>query len=90
MYLESLVDSLGFSNLKTVEPLGRGGGLAVMWKQDSKVEVLQANRRALDMKIIWQDKTFFLTCVYFESMKRKRNDVLKRLTRIGISGTDHR
>ncbi|KAL0676411.1 hypothetical protein Bca4012_004392 [Brassica carinata] len=82
-YLESLVESLGFTNLKTVEPIGRGGGLAVFWKEACRVEVLQAHRRVIDMKIHWQDKIFFLSCIYGEPVKGKRNEVWERLTRIG-------
>lgn len=66
---------MSFSNLKTVEPLGRGVGLAVMWKEDCRVEVLQANRRFIDLKIHWQEKIFFLICIYGEPIKGKRNDV---------------
>ena len=81
--MESLVESLGFTNLKTVEPIGIGGGLAVFWKEACRVEVLQAHRRVIDMKIHWQDKIFFLSCIYGEPVKGKRNEVWERLTRIG-------
>ena len=36
-YLESLVEVLGYHNLQTVEPIGIGGGLAVMWTESCKV-----------------------------------------------------
>ncbi|XP_048613516.1 uncharacterized protein LOC125587312 [Brassica napus] len=84
-YIEGLVEKFGFSNLKTVEPVGKGGGLAVMWKESCKVEVLQASRRVIDLKIQWQDKMFFLTCVYGEPIKGKRGDVWERITRIGTT-----
>ncbi|XP_048605758.1 uncharacterized protein LOC106359240 [Brassica napus] len=84
-YIEGLVEKFGFSNLKTVEPVGKGGGLAVLWKKSCKVEVLQANRRVIDLKIQWQEKMFFLTCVYGEPIKGKRGDVWERITRTGTT-----
>ena len=68
-----------------MEPVGKGGGLAVMWKESCKVEVLQDNRRVIDLKIQWQEKMFFLTCVYGEPIKGKRGDVWERITRIGTT-----
>lgn len=55
-YIEGLVEKFGFHDVKTVEPLGKSGGLAVMWKDNCKIEVLQANKRIIDMKVQWQGK----------------------------------
>lgn len=83
-YLEEVVQKLGYHSLKTVEPLGRSGGLAVMWKNSCKVEILQANRRLIDLKVRWRDKEFFLSCVYGYLVRSKRSGVWERLTRIGV------
>ncbi|KAG2328022.1 hypothetical protein Bca52824_010750 [Brassica carinata] len=70
--------------LASVEPIGKSGGLAVMWKECCRVEILQANKRIIDMKVQWQDKSFYLSCIYGEPVKCKSNEVWERITRIGV------
>lgn len=41
----------------------------------------------MDLKILWQDKSFYLTCVYGEPIKGRRSDVWERITRIGTLRT---
>ena len=83
-YMESVAEKLGFHDLYTVEPIGRSGGLAVLWRDSCKIAIQQANRRLIDMKVEWQDKSFFLTGVYGDPVKSKRGLVWERLMRIGI------
>ena len=82
--MEGLVEKFGYYNIKTVEPIGKSGGLAVMWKESCKVEILQANKRIIDMKVHWQDKSFFLSCIYGDPVKCRRHEVWERITRIGV------
>lgn len=82
--MENLVEELGFYNMHSVEPVGKSGGLALMWKESVSVKVIQANRRMIDVSIPWQDKSFFLTCVYGGPVKRDRGGVWERLQRIAI------
>ena len=58
-----------------------------MWTESCKVEILQTNNRLMDLKILWQDKSFYLTCVYGEPIKGRRSDVWERITRIGTLRT---
>lgn len=69
------MEKLGYNGLRTVEPVGRSGGLAIMWKNTCRVEVKQTNRRLIDTKVQWQDKTFYLTGIYGEPIKNRRNEV---------------
>lgn len=55
-YLEGVVKKLGYTGLRMVEPVGRSGGLAVMWKDSCKIELIQASNRLMDLKVKWQDK----------------------------------
>lgn len=85
IYIEGLVENFGFYDVKTVEPLGKSGGLAVMWKESCKIKILQANKRIIDMEVQWQGQIFFLSCIYGELVKSKRSKVWERITRIGVS-----
>lgn len=87
-YLEDVLVKLGYHDLRTVEPMGRSGGLAVLWKESCKVECLQSNRRIMDLKMTWKDKSFFLTGVYEEPVKGNKSNVWEKLTRIGVIRKD--
>lgn len=84
-YLEDLVVKLGYCDLRTVEPMGRSGGLAVMWKESVKMEVLLANRRMMDFKVKWKDIIFYLTYVYGDIVKNNRSAVWERLSKVGVN-----
>lgn len=58
-----------------MEPVGKSGGLAVMWKESCMIEVLQANRRLMDLKVKLQDKVFYMTGVYGDPIKSRRVEV---------------
>ncbi|KAG2330884.1 hypothetical protein Bca52824_002064 [Brassica carinata] len=87
-YIEGVLMKIGFHDLRTVEPKGKSGGLAVMWKHTCKIEVCQANRRLMDLKVSWKDKSFFMTGVYGDPVKGRRSAVWERLTRIGVFRKD--
>lgn len=80
---ENVVGHLGYYDLHTVEPSGKSGGLALMWKEVVLIRVLQSDRRLIDTYICWQDKEFFLTCIYGEPVQSERGELWERLIRIG-------
>ena len=84
-YLESIVEKMGFHDIVSVDARGKSGGLAVMWKEACRVETLQANNRVIDLKVEWQNHTFYLTCVYGDPVKSKRGEVWERISRIGAT-----
>ncbi|KAG7583713.1 Reverse transcriptase domain [Arabidopsis suecica] len=84
-YLENVVGHLGYFDLHTVDPVGKSGGLALMWKDSVQVRVLQSDKRMIDSLIVWQDKEFYLTCIYGEPVQSERGDLWERLTRLGLS-----
>lgn len=84
-YMESIVEKMGFNDLLVVDAIGKSGGLAVMWKDSCKVEVLQANKRVIDLKVEWHDQRFYLTCVYGDLVQSRRSEVWERISRIGAA-----
>ncbi|KAG7572302.1 Endonuclease/exonuclease/phosphatase superfamily [Arabidopsis suecica] len=70
-----------------VEPRGKSGGLALLWKDSVQVKVLQSDKRMIDTQIKWQDKEFYLTCIYGEPVQAERGDLWERLTRMGQNRT---
>lgn len=83
--MEKVMAHLGYFDLCTVEPVGKSGGLALMWKETVQVKILYTDRRMIDTQITWQDKVYFLTCVYGDPFRDKRGRVWERLTRIGLA-----
>lgn len=80
-----LQESLGYGKMITMEPLGLSGGLAFMWKESYKVEILSSDKRIIDTKVTLGSISFFLTCVYDDPVKSKRQEVWEHLTDIGLA-----
>ena len=83
-YVSGLQKSLGYDKLFTVEPNGLSGGLAVMWKDSYNVEILSSDKRIIDMKISSGPLDFFLSCIYGDPVRARRQVVWDRLVDIGL------
>lgn len=84
-YLEGGMEYLGYVNLHTVEPVGRSGGLALMWKDSLSIKILYSDKRLIDVEVTCQDKVFFLIFVYGDPVKENRSKLWERLVRIGVN-----
>ena len=82
-YLENIVGHLGYFDLHTVEPQGRSGGLALLWKDSVSIKIIQSDKRMIDALVTWQDKEFHLSCIYGEPVQSARGELWERLTRVG-------
>ena len=49
--MEVIQIKLGFTNLFTVDPVGRSGGLALFWSDDSEVSIQNYSRRHIHAKV---------------------------------------
>lgn len=68
-----------------MEPEGKSGRLALMWRETVSIKILQADKRIIDTQIRWKDKVFYLTCVYGHPVRKERGEVWERITRIGLN-----
>ena len=84
-YMVGLQKEYGYDEVLTVEPVGLSGGLAVFWKQCYGVEVLTADKRIIDLRVKIGSLTFFLSCIYGDPVRARRNLVWDRITSIGAS-----
>ncbi|CAA7029125.1 unnamed protein product [Microthlaspi erraticum] len=84
-YMEGIVEQLGYFDLHTVEPIGKSGGLALMWKDSVSVKIIHSDNRIIDTIVKWEDKEFFLTCVYGDPVRRSRGIVWERIERLKIN-----
>lgn len=83
-YMEWLRNELGYDKIFTVEPLGLSGGLAVLWKNSYDIEILSGDKRIIDLKVHCRSIVFFLTCVYGDPVRARRQDVWDWLVEIGM------
>ena len=75
---------MGYDKIFTVEPLGLSGGLAVLWKNSYDIEILSGDKRIIDMKLQCRSVVFFLSCVYGDPVRARRQDVWDRLVEVGM------
>lgn len=56
---------LGYQGLFVVEPVGRSGGLALLWKEKDQVELLDFSQNHIDVNIVTeQGVSWRLTGLY--------------------------
>ena len=67
-------DQLGYDEHFLVTPTGhRAGGLALLWKQEIKLQVLYHNADVIDTSIEYEGKLFYASFVYGSTDRGQRN-----------------
>lgn len=83
--MEWVKQKLGFEGLITVDPIGKSGGLALMWKEKEQVEVRSYSKNHIDVKITSEDMYVWrLTGFYGEPDRAQRRstwNLLRTLAR---------
>lgn len=82
--MDDLKLKLGYDKMLTVDPIGRSGGLALMWKNTYKEEILLNNKRIINAKVKLGSLIFYLSCVYGDLVRKNRKEVWDQLIDIGI------
>lgn len=73
-------ENLDYEYYELVSPTGHGaGGLALLWKQDIKLDVLDANANVIDTSIKVEGKSFFASFVYADTDRMKRRAIWDHL-----------
>lgn len=67
------------------EPDGIGGGLALLWKEEIQVKILQQTNKWIDAHIVWQEYEFFLIGIYGDPVYAEREKVWEQLMRLSMS-----
>lgn len=76
--------SLKFQNQVVVDPSGIGGGLALLWKDEVKVEILTTSSNLFDLRYEdpTQGKPFPLSCVYAPATYHERGRIWDQIKHI--------
>lgn len=76
---------LDYQGFFVVEPVGRSGGLALLWKESEQVELLDFSQNHVDVIIIMENGDLWhLTGLYGEpnkTLRRRTLDLLRNLDR---------
>ncbi|KAL0771896.1 hypothetical protein Bca101_037047 [Brassica carinata] len=84
-HVKDVTRSLGYDHSFLVDPVGLSGGLALFWKQMHEVEVLSASNRIIDTKVKAGNLVFFMTFVYGDPVRQRREEVWNDLKTIGLN-----
>ncbi|CAL9223615.1 unnamed protein product [Arabidopsis halleri] len=93
------LEDLQYNQIKLVSPHSPGGGgLALLWTEEVKLEVLQESQNYIDTQITFKGKKFYAIFIYGDPDKDKRKPVWDALTEIASLregpwfqiGSDHR
>ncbi|XP_074376795.1 uncharacterized protein LOC141718311 [Apium graveolens] len=84
--LEWEKNKLGFEGLITVDPVGKSGGLTLMWKEKNQAELIGLSRHYIDVKVHLTDMNEWrLTGFYREPDRTKRQDTWNLLRNLAMN-----
>ena len=79
------------SNLQTLEykhhflvpPTGLSGGLALLWKDDINLTVLNSSANFIDTRVTYKKNSFFITFIYGTPQQERRADFWEEILMMG-------
>jgi hypothetical protein len=74
--METIRVKLGFDGLFVVNPVGRSGGLALLWRDGDDLRIQNFTRRHInaEVRIAESDRWWHLTCFYGHPIPSKRHE----------------
>lgn len=84
-YIAKIGKDLNFVNSFTVPPQGLSGGLALFWKDDISVEILDSSANLIDVKFKHKQSSFHTTFIYGPPQKENRGAFWDQLGALGES-----
>ena len=78
--MQEVMEKLGFQNRIVIDAKGKAGSLAMMWKSDSAVRVLEYNKNLIAIKISDPVSDWVLVGFYVPSYSSKKAKAWKNLT----------
>jgi hypothetical protein len=74
--MEGIRIKIGFEGLFVVDPVGRSGGLALLWKDSDDLEIQNYTRRHINAVVKGpnRESQCFLTCFYGHPLPHKRHE----------------
>lgn len=85
-YCERIRNQVGMEKAFYVEPVGRSGGMALWWNEDTDVQILFANQQIIDTKVQMKNEyvPICMTWIHADTDEQRRNqnwDVLRDINR---------
>lgn len=68
-----------------MNPVGLSGGLALVWRDTHEVEILSASDRIIDARVKHRDLVYFISFVYGDPVRQKRQIFWDNHTAIGLN-----
>ena len=78
----NLAGELGYPNVITQPRIGRSGGLALMWKNNVSLSLISQDERLIDTYVTYNNKSFYLFCVYGHPVQTERYHLWETLEQI--------
>ena len=82
-FVLSTLKSPDYTHHFLVPPSGLSGGLALLWKHNINLSVLNSSPNFIDTKIIYKNKTFFMTFIYGTPQQEKRAEFWEEISIMG-------
>lgn len=78
-----IADTLGFENSYTVNRVGRGGGLAILWERTVDCQVIESTNNYINVQVMENSNVAWrLTCYYGLTERSRRQEAWSMLRKL--------
>ncbi|XP_013608138.1 PREDICTED: uncharacterized protein LOC106314876 [Brassica oleracea var. oleracea] len=84
-HIEGFKRSLGYDHSFLVNPVGLSGCLVLFWRNSHEVEILSSSDRIIDARVKQRYLVYFISFVYGDPVRHKRQIVWDNLKTIGLN-----
>ena len=84
-YINDKLRDLHYPHFFSVPPQGTSGGLALIWTDNIKVEILESSENIIDTKVAFKGSSSFISFIYGAPSVENRAAVWAEISRIGTN-----
>lgn len=82
-FVLSNLQSLEYNNNFLVPPIGLSGGLALLWRNEINLTVLNSSPNFTDTRVIYKNNSFYLTLIYGSPRQKNKAVFLEGISKLG-------
>ena len=87
-FINKKLQSLQYSHYFSVPPIGLSGGLALLWKDDTDITMLESSPNLIDTRVVYKGVTSFVSFIYGAPAAENRAAFWSKISSVGTGRDD--
>lgn len=84
-FIRDKLQDLQYPHFFSVPPIGAAGGLALLWSDNIKMEILESSPNIIDAKVSFKGTSSFISFIYGSPIVENRAATWEKVSRIGAN-----